>query len=675
MSPLHVLVWLSLLAWSIRPSWGSGGEQQRLDSLTLEDAAALAALSRQVPAELGDYPVVSLLYAEHIRIDDEAVTRRLIPAGRRPSFERQQHAIDLVRDPVRSGHAHFSFSYDSRSSTLRVLEKRRIRPDGSFLRLDDEAVQDEFLDTGGLVVRYRRRRAKRLTLRDVRAGDLTELRNLQTCYWKLPGQGYASSYHFGGRTPMLEERVCYEMSQEVPFHWQLSDPEGTVETEFDEQSEIKRYCFVRRDQPPRPVESAAPGDFASSPVLHVSTWSDWKPLSSWVRLAYRGKFKPDDGMRALVGELGADLGREDALRAIYHWLLENVEHVAVAPKLRADATIAPAAEVFKRRYGDSRELATLLVSLLAARDIHAWPVLLASQDNPDADLQVHAPTQFDHVITWVEGLDRYLDPSNDQLSYPYLAPAAQGRRGFLLRRGRLIPVRTPVMAPEDALRSRRLQLALRVDEERPGRLELVRDGELRFSGPRAAAWRRRRDWPDQRLDEFMRQQWAAGGRVESWSLDHPLATFSEPVVLRARRADAVDDVAWAGGERPAYILLPRFTGVPGTAEICAQPSRRLPYVWAPQPQLDELELALTIPQGYRLAHLPEPVEHEHPGDVFSYSLTYAQEDRQVLLRERFRLARPLVAPQEFEQLRQALEALQLSAANRLMLVAEQRGSP
>ena len=115
------------------------------------------------------------------------------------------------------------------------------------------------------------------------------------------------------------------------------------------------------------------------PWLEISTVPSWQTIAHW----YQGlAVRPDDclaGNQDTVKTLTAGKTTDtDKARAIYYWVEGQTRYVALELGLSAFQPHAAAA-VCRNRYGDCKDMATLLVTMLHEAGIKtAWPVLLGA---------------------------------------------------------------------------------------------------------------------------------------------------------------------------------------------------------------------------------------------------------------------------------------------------------
>lgn len=129
-------------------------------------------------------------------------------------------------------------------------------------------------------------------------------------------------------------------------------------------------------------------------------------------------------------------------KAIYNWISSNIRYVAV---YLGNGTLVPhaASDVLANRYGDCKDHVVLLESLLAAKGIQSFPVLVGIGNSfYDVPSVATMPGTFDHVITYIPQFDKYVDSTIGLAQFGSLADLEAGKPALLTQdikgRGKLV---------------------------------------------------------------------------------------------------------------------------------------------------------------------------------------------------------------------------------------------
>ena len=160
--------------------------------------------------------------------------------------------------------------------------------------------------------------------------------------------------------------------------------------------------------------------------------------------------KPTPEIRAKALELTKDKKTDqEKIKAVYDYVAPEFRYVSLSFGVGRYQPHAAAARIFANKYGDCKDKHTLLESMLAC-DWHRSgdPVLINSWRKLDE--QVPSPSQFDHVISYVEPakLKMWLDTTPEVAPFGLLSYQIRGKKALWVSlKGKPEIIETPAMAP------------------------------------------------------------------------------------------------------------------------------------------------------------------------------------------------------------------------------------
>ena len=271
---------------------------------------------------------------------------------------------------------------------------------------------------------------------DVRVGDL--VRYAYSVKGENPilrGQTHLEAT-LGWVDPILSRsvRILFPQDQAVVTRIHGEAPDVSLKKEKDSQTIIWRAENLAAIR----LEEDVPNRHFQLPLLEVSTHRDWRNVARWASDLYppseslsadldtriaEWKSLPDDSARAAA-----------ALQAVQ----EEVRYFSVLMGESTHRPTTPAA-TWVRRFGDCKDKAWLLTTILEKLGIYAEPVLVSTSRGHAMDGLLPAASQFDHVIVRaiIEGKTYWLDATRTMQRGP-LANRQSADFGFAL------PVRSPL---------------------------------------------------------------------------------------------------------------------------------------------------------------------------------------------------------------------------------------
>lgn len=189
-----------------------------------------------------------------------------------------------------------------------------------------------------------------------------------------------------------------------------------------------------RGYTPEP-QSAPDADFL--PTVFYSTYSRWEDASDMFAKQFLPKTTPTEAITSKVKELTAGKSGQDALFAIYDFLLDNMRYVELSIQNRAEGFQPnPAEKVLSQGYGDRLDMACLATSLIKAAGFEAEPLLVNSYGLSIRD-RFPMMRQFTHILikATIGGQDYYINPAQEYCCHKYIGKYA-GEKGLLVSAGK-----------------------------------------------------------------------------------------------------------------------------------------------------------------------------------------------------------------------------------------------
>jgi hypothetical protein len=218
------------------------------------------------------------------------------------------------------------------------------------------------------------------------------------------------SDRFGAEVPTLHERVVVELPPGWTLAWDL--PRGPkLEPEVDG----RRWSFELRDiAPPEAVDvgpSAAeqrplllwqpvpPADAQVEPVVVP----DWAGIGRWYAELSADRVGSTPELAAFADEVlpAADAPLVERIEVAARAVRDQVRYVAVHIGIGGYQP-RPASETLETRWGDCKDKAALLATLLAEQGVTSHPVLVHATEEDTVSPTVPCVESFDHLVLAVE---------------------------------------------------------------------------------------------------------------------------------------------------------------------------------------------------------------------------------------------------------------------------------
>ena len=242
-------------------------------------------------------------------------------------------------------------------------------------------------------------------LDDVRVGDSIEF-----------------SYTVRGLNPVLAahfNRVFYSRLMSPIKHWRVRRLwAGARELHYRSHGTelapvilggagAREYVWEQRDVPPAVLEDEMPAWYPAFPWIQVSDFEDWWDVGHWAEPLYRPKVVSSPELEDRIRQLKQAGPDEDELvRAALDFVQRDIRYLGIETGANAFHPTDPTT-VLGRRFGDCKDKAVLLCTLLNGLGIEASPVLVSTVFREEIRGLLPSPDDFNHVIVRVKGRSTY----------------------------------------------------------------------------------------------------------------------------------------------------------------------------------------------------------------------------------------------------------------------------
>ncbi len=182
--------------------------------------------------------------------------------------------------------------------------------------------------------------------------------------------------------------------------------------------------------------------------IHVSTYKTWKDLGRWYWGLIQDQFDLDEETRRLARKITEGKKTEiDKVKAIYDWVTKNTRYVALEFGIYGFKP-RRCVQTVSRGWGDCKDKATVLVTLLKELGIPSTIVILRTQMRGDFYSKLPSFAPFDHAIAYVPSLKLFLDGTAEHTGISELPQMDTGALGLLVNEGNAEIVRLPLAQPD-----------------------------------------------------------------------------------------------------------------------------------------------------------------------------------------------------------------------------------
>jgi transglutaminase-like putative cysteine protease/tetratricopeptide (TPR) repeat protein len=387
------------------------------------------------------------------RLVDVTVTT-VFPNGLASRFH--QVVFQPMTESAAADAREYAFAFEADSESVQLRGARIYHASGDV----DEAIESgEGPADNPALSTYTSARAFYVHFPRLTTGDVVEL--LYRVEDVAPRNAFAD--YFGETNYMQSDEPCARAEYILitpkarTFYFNKPNVPGITE-EVKEQGDQRIYRFVAKDVPPIDPEPSAPPLSELLGHVHVSTYKSWDELAAWYWGLVKDQFVADDDVRRRVAEATSGLKDDRAkVRAIYDYVVQKTRYVALEFGIHGFKPYS-CAQIFARGFGDCKDKATLLVTMLKELGIPATIVIVRSGMRGDFETEPASLAPFDHAIAYVPSLDLYLDGTAEYTGSTELPAMDRGALALQVNEGRAKLVHLPDPPARESITSRRLEL-------------------------------------------------------------------------------------------------------------------------------------------------------------------------------------------------------------------------
>jgi transglutaminase-like putative cysteine protease len=241
------------------------------------------------------------------------------------------------------------------------------------------------------------------------------------------------------------------------YHWQMND----VPKYYRSSRHVGARYFLPHIE--LYLESHKP---ANKPVQYF--FPDIKHLFSWyVDIVKPSEMQSDSSMRTLTDSLLAPLSSDiDKVKAVYYWVQDNIKYIAFEEAYEGYIPRKPS-DVFRWRYGDCKDMAFLLYTLLKPYNLHVAPAWVGTRSLPYKYTELPCISTDNHAINVFEDNDGklyFLDPTSTGLNLNFPSDFIQGKQCLSYQSDEKYRVlEIPVLSPHDNIEDVQFRLTFSGD--------------------------------------------------------------------------------------------------------------------------------------------------------------------------------------------------------------------
>lgn len=382
---------------------------------------------------------------------------------------------------------------------------------------------------------------------------------------------------------------------------------------------------------------------------HVALISDTKSLYKFLyRYIAHVNQKEDHALSMKTKELCSNCSNNWCkAAAIYKWVQEHIKYVAFEDSLGGFIP-REAADIYKRKFGDCKDMTSLLVSMFRAAGLDAYFTWIGTRDKPYFYSEVPLPLVSNHMIcAWKnEGKWIFVDGTHATIQLGVPPYSIQGKEAFIgIDEQAFEIVKVPEIAAEKNTAIDSTWLSIGTQNELEGKVKICYSGYPSWSMKMVMLYNSENE-KDKTIKSI-----STRGSNKYIQKSSSYENIGENICFNATFG-IKDYVQKIGNEMFINLNLLRYNSEEKVAEW---QQRNLPIENKYQAFTQQV-VCLTIPKGYTVSYLPEDAVHGI-NNLWSYSIKYRVAGNQIICTKAYTEPMLYIQPSMFEQHNQLVEEL------------------
>ena len=467
--------------------------------------------------------------------------------------------------------------------------------------------------------------------------------------------GTVARYHFALGVPVISTRLQVSCASSLPFTYKLSSAPMAKVTESSNVTDKTVTVEIARLESLDDSLNYLPPDARWIPGIEFGTGLSWNTVATAYGSLIADRIRTED-----VKSIVTSLHSPDHVTAMTRLLAELHKRVRYTGIEFGEAALIPQtpAETLKRKYGDCKDKAAVLVSMFRAAGIPAYLAVLNSDEDVNPALPGHG--EFNHAIVYVPSGPDYKEYWIDATS-PYSAlgelPYPDHDRWALIVDDKTNDLRkTPTLTMDENVHREVRKVVLA--DFGLGSIAEVNEDKGTFAAGRREYWLGDRKKLEQEDSDYMKRIYLARGETkfeagEATDLNRPFF-----VTLKNDKAavayTSLSNAAVTIDVHDVLDLVPKELREEEDVNKTTPRKTQRTLDWYMFPHTNEWRYEIRLPAGFKAAALPQ-ASRQNLG-LAEYSQNFSQTEGQVVAEFSFKLHKNRVTPEEMVDFRKKLAA-------------------
>lgn len=278
----------------------------------------------------------------------------------------------------------------------------------------------------------------------VAMGNRTQLDYRET----IKDAHFISGYVFSSYLPQVKTSYAIKVPKDVELGYRIfNDQQASITFTKSEKGPVVTYEWSLENVPALKFESNSPEIryYAPHIVCYVKSYtlkgkkinvlSNLEDLNSWYNTFIKdlGNSTSPELIRVVDKIKSESRSELDLVKNVFYWVQNNIKYIAFEQGMRGFVP-HPADYVCEKRYGDCKDMASIIIGMLQLAGIKSYYTWIGTRDLPYKYSEIPGPMVDNHMIaTYIDknGSYYFLDGTSDYTPFGFPSSMIQGKEAFI----------------------------------------------------------------------------------------------------------------------------------------------------------------------------------------------------------------------------------------------------
>ncbi len=360
----------------------------------------------------------------------------------------EHEIIKIINKKGIKKYSSLTFPFSKKNQKLKVYFIKIIQPNGNIIHINPNLLKTVTAPFNPEAPIFSNQLLKTIQLPGLIKGSIIDYKYRTVVIKPYMKNNFFTEDYFGGLSPL--KKSVYKLTIPKGLYYRYAGYGLKEKPEIIKNSLNTTLIWSIWNREKITPEEMGPGESFIVPHVMISSVKSWNKVALWYAHLTKDIIKPGAELNKYIDSLiHSKKTKLEKIKAIYNFTAKKIRYVGYEFGINGYKP-SNVNSIFKNRFGDCKDHATLFSSMLKQIGVNAYPVLIPTTEIPDMNPDIPTPFVFDHEITAIKlksGRFMFADTTSNVTTFGDLPPMDQGRNVLILVNGKGITAKTPIFPP------------------------------------------------------------------------------------------------------------------------------------------------------------------------------------------------------------------------------------